>query len=296
MGIQNLENILIVYKKSVFEQYTGEKADQKTDKYARDTPSLRESHDIQQRARAAVISAVERTGIPYQDVYRGDLSQELVDKADFVICVGGDGTVLEVSHYLLDTPLLGVNSDPKRSVGYFSLATVETIREYLTNLKTMKITPLQRLQVAIDGEDLPHPALNEILMSHADPAETARYRLFVDGTPLQRKEATVIKSSGLLVCTAAGSTGWMYEAGGKIMPLGSKRMQFHVREQRGSGFHFAREEIVIESQTREGKVYLDSRLKYDFTVGSTLTIRNGHPLRLVGDLRKKQRMMKNKRQ
>jgi len=294
MDIKDLENILIVYKKSVFEQYTRKKADQKTNEYARNTPSLRESHDIQQRAMAAVILAVEKTGIPYHNVYRGDLTPELVDKADLVISVGGDGTLLQVSHYLRNTPVFGVNSDPKRSVGYFSLATAETIGEYLANFESMKITPLQRLQVAIDGENLPSPALNEILVSHADPAETARYRLFVDGELQQRKETTVIKSSGLLVCTAAGSTGWMYEAGGKIMPLGSKRMQFHVREQRGSGFHFAREEIVLESQTREGKAYLDGRLKYDFTVGSTLKIRNGPPLRLVGNLREKQRMMKKR--
>ena len=34
MDIKDLENILIVYKKSVFEQYTRKKADQKTNEYA----------------------------------------------------------------------------------------------------------------------------------------------------------------------------------------------------------------------------------------------------------------------
>ena len=49
--------------------------------------------------------------------------------------------------------------------------------------------------------------LNEIFLAERDMASASRYRLITDGQNLG-----MFKSSGLLVSTGVGSTGWLYAA------------------------------------------------------------------------------------
>ncbi|HLD00566.1 MAG TPA: NAD(+)/NADH kinase [Candidatus Nanoarchaeia archaeon] len=290
MGLRDLDNILVVYKKSLFELYTSGTADDNMRNYALNNSALLSSHNTQQKSIEAAVKAVEHKGLNYQLIYRGDLTQDIADKYSFVISVGGDGTLLDVSHFIKDTPILGLNSDPNSSIGYFCLATPETISHHLSDIETVKTTKMYRLQLILNDNQIPIPALNDILLTPANPAEMMRYKLTVDGVSIQRKGSTTVRSSGIIICTAAGSTGWMYQAGGKIMPPGSKQMQYHERDQRELGFNYASEKIVVESETRVAKIYVDgSHIQYDFNLGAKLTVTMGQPLILVGDLREKRR-------
>lgn len=49
--------------------------------------------------------------------------------------------------------------------------------------------------------------LNEIMLSEADASVLSVYRLSVDGRDIGK-----FKSSGILVATGTGSTGWLYSA------------------------------------------------------------------------------------
>lgn len=49
--------------------------------------------------------------------------------------------------------------------------------------------------------------LNEIMLSEADASVLSVYRLLVDGRDIGK-----FKSSGILVSTGTGSTGWLYSA------------------------------------------------------------------------------------
>ncbi len=49
--------------------------------------------------------------------------------------------------------------------------------------------------------------LNEVFLAERDVASASRYRLVTDGQNLG-----MFKSSGLLVSTGVGSTGWLYAA------------------------------------------------------------------------------------
>src|SRR3989338_2197196 len=48
---------------------------------------------------------------------------------DIVLTIGGDGTFLDTAHYLKAGLMLGINSMPKQSVGFFCRATTETFSE-----------------------------------------------------------------------------------------------------------------------------------------------------------------------
>lgn len=55
---------------------------------------------------------VRKKFVDWEPVFRSDLSQP-IRNVDLVITIGGDGTLLQASHFVDDSiPVLGVNSDP----------------------------------------------------------------------------------------------------------------------------------------------------------------------------------------
>ncbi len=282
-------NVLVVYKKSMFELYTDQtKADKVTNAYVEAQPTLKTSHDIQQKTIETVLAVLTKLGIVHKQICRADLGKESPSLYDLVISVGGDGTLLEVSHYVTSTPVLGVNSNPQSSIGFFTAATAETIEDSITHLEDLPKTKLTRLQITKNDERLPEFVLNDLLICHANPTGMNRYTLTVDGKSFLRDGTDALRSSGLLISTAAGSTGWIYECGGEVMPLGSRRIQFHERDKRNSGFYYASERMEIYSKTREGRIYIDGEhLKHEFTLGDRITIERGDRLTIIGDLRLK---------
>ena len=58
---------------------------------------------------------LQKKHVEWKAVERKDLSQPIND-VDLVVAVGGDGTLLQASHFMDDRiPILGVNSDPTRN-------------------------------------------------------------------------------------------------------------------------------------------------------------------------------------
>lgn len=57
---------------------------------------------------------LKQKAVDWKAVFRNDLSHS-IHGVDLVISVGGDGTLLQASHFMDDSiPVLGVNSDPTR--------------------------------------------------------------------------------------------------------------------------------------------------------------------------------------
>ena len=150
--------------------------------------------------------------------------------ADLVITVGGDGTVLAASHHVNDVPILGINSDPERSVGIFCAANSSNLDSAIKKalLKNRVETTLNRMQVTVNGNLISKHILNEALFCELNPAATSRYILGFNHGSCEHKEEQ--RSSGIWVSTAAGSTGAIRSAGGEILFLTSQNLQLMVRE------------------------------------------------------------------
>lgn len=57
---------------------------------------------------------LRKKSVEWKAVHRNDLTQPIND-VDLVVTIGGDGTLLQASHFIDDKiPVLGVNSDPTR--------------------------------------------------------------------------------------------------------------------------------------------------------------------------------------
>lgn len=247
------------------------------------------------RTLAALLAALARHGVEplVVDVNPGEEAREALERASFVVSVGGDGTLLTASHFVRTGTLLGVNSAPRDSVGYLALARRATIPKTLAAIAAgeLRPVPVTRLAVSVDGAALPEPVLNDVLFAHQHPAATSRYLV-----RLGRRSETH-RSSGLWVSTAAGSTAGIRSSGGSIMPLRSQRLQFRARElyrrkgvdfRLASGFLAPGTELVVESQMEAGWLYVDgSRVSYRFPFGARAEIRAlREPLLLFADPRR----------
>lgn len=147
-------------------------------------------------------------------------------KGDLVITVGGDGTVLSSSHHVgPDAALMAINSDPIYSVGRFCTVfprkhlILHAIEKALSPKR--KVTMIPRMTIRLDGKIVHQRVLNEVLFSHTCPAAMTRV-----APPGKIRYAC----SGLWVGTAAGSTGAIRSAGGKVLPITAKQLQTIVRE------------------------------------------------------------------
>lgn len=198
--------------------------------------------------------------------------------SDLVITIGGDGTALGASHYIRGGAMLGVNSAPGDSVGHFCSVNRKNFEARLDAILSGKWKPkvLSRLQITLDEHPLPELALNDVLIAHNCPASTTRYLIKVG----RREEEH--RSSGIWISTAAGSTAGIGSAGGKKMPLGSKRIQYLVRELYREpkrsytltrGFIEAGDDITIASKMATGEMYIDgAKTRYEFPFGTRVRI------------------------
>jgi len=172
-----------------------------------------------------VLAVLEREGAQVMLVERSHAAFDSSGAA-LVVAVGGDGTLLAASHSVVTTPVLGVNSSPKHSVGFFCSAQRRTFRGMLERAFKGKLASVEltRMSVAVNGRLRSKHVLNEALFCHASPAATSRYLLGHRGRVEEQR------SSGFWVGPAAGSTAAQRSAGGRVLPLGSRTLQLVVRE------------------------------------------------------------------
>ncbi|MEO1269415.1 MAG: NAD(+)/NADH kinase [Myxococcota bacterium] len=287
--IPPLPRTLVVHKRSALEEYrradaaqghtnTEELLEAGSEAVAR----LRPSHERHQLSLDQVRAELEQRSWPHDVVYRGEL--ESVSGYDLIVTVGGDGTVLDVSHRLTDaTPLLGVNSDPVSSVGYFCATTGADFAETLTGVisGSVKAFELSRFRIAINDVLIDPPVLNDILIADGNPAATSRYILEVAS---HREEH---RSSGIWVSTPAGSTAAIRSAGGIVLPLGSQLLQYLVREPylppHGrynllGGVQPIGDGLTVISRMRTGCVFLDGpHAVYNVAMGDRIAISGTAP-------------------
>ncbi|MCJ2103933.1 hypothetical protein MKK70_00745 [Methylobacterium sp. E-041] len=138
---------------------------------------------------------------------RVDLDRFLFAPEDVVVTVGQDGLVANVAKYLRDQPVIGVNPDPDLYDGALARIAVGRLPALLP-ASVAGAAPVERrtmVQGVLDtGERL--LALNEIFVGHRSH-QSARYWIEAAGTAEDQS------SSGLIVASGTGLTGWARSIG-----------------------------------------------------------------------------------
>lgn len=154
------------------------------------------------RSVAAVMRQIPRT-VKQQVLDRDLLPTYQFGPHDLALTIGPDGLVVNTAKYLATQPILAVNPDPTRIDGVLvPFGVAEAGAQIAQTLRgTARMTRVAMAQATLnDGQTI--YAVNDLFIG-ARTHVSARYALELGG----QREPQI--SSGVIVATGAGSTGWM---------------------------------------------------------------------------------------
>ena len=196
-------------------------------------PPIRDPEKSTREALARLKAAIPG-GVRSQLVERSFLPMFVFGERDLIVTLGPDGMVVNVAKYLRGAqPILAFNPDPSTIDGILIPFRVEeateAIRGVLGGGYRVREVTMARATLG-DGQSL--LAFNDLFIGRKTHV-SARYHL----THGRRSENQ--SSSGIIVSTGAGSTGWLSSvlngAAGVVEPFAGKEAVATVRE----GFRFA---------------------------------------------------------
>jgi NAD kinase len=174
-------------------------------------------HDAYQRSLDSARRAIE-AGLKVQVIEREFLPTYMFTGTDVIVTLGQDGLVANTAKYVRGQPILAVNPDPERFDGILLPIKLEHLRATLerTLLRNAQFSSITMAEARLrDGQRL--IAFNDLFIG-ARSHISARYRVTFG------KAAEDQSSSGVIVSTGAGSSGWLSsifnEASGLVSFLG----------------------------------------------------------------------------
>jgi NAD kinase len=218
-------------------------------------------------------------------IERAVLPNYLFTSSDIVVTAGIDGLVVNTAKYLTEQPLIAVNPDPEHIDGillpFTASSASDAVRRVMRSQATIRHVTMAEARLN-DGQQI--LAFNDLFIgvrSHV----SARYVI----RALGRSERH--SSSGIIVSTGAGSTGWLSSMFNMVdgmsgyfgrrdsalprtqLPFDADRLVFIVREPFISktsgasivcGFLTRESPLIIESQTPENGVIFSDGVEADF--------------------------------
>ncbi|MFE3495365.1 hypothetical protein [Streptomyces sp. NPDC059175] len=169
-----------------------------------------ERHHRTRQALAQVAAAVPLSW-RHTRVERADLDRFLFAPEDVVVVVGQDGLVANTAKYLCGQPVVGIDTDPGRNPGVLVRHAARNADGLLRAAVTADPTVEELTMVEAVADDTQRlVALNEIYLGRPGH-QTSRYRLCPDEEPGPGgpRGGEAQASSGVLVGTGTGATGWL---------------------------------------------------------------------------------------
>lgn len=221
-----------------------------------------------------------------EDEFAADLCVEAfsaADKADVIISLGGDGTLLRGIQYAYrwEAPLLGINLG---RVGFLTEAEPGNIEATLDAVIDGNYEVEERPVLHVEAAGQRWHALNDVVLSRGGRARLTTINAFVDDELSGRYVA-----DGVVVATPTGSTGYSLSAGGPIIspkvdcmvitPICAHTLQHRPTVVHG-GAHIDLELIPDDMQT--ASLQVDGQSCVELRSGMCASIRmDSRPIRLI---------------
>jgi NAD+ kinase len=171
------------------------------------------------RGIAAVFETATAALLPAADVPRAVADKPaLVSRADLVLVLGGDGTLLSmadcIAHAGRQVPILGVNFG---SLGFLTEVTLPELYPALDAALAGRAHVEERLMLRAT---IMHPsaplqtgvAVNDVVVNKAAPSRLINLSVFVGD-----EFVTNVRADGLIIATPTGSTAYNLSAGGPVV-------------------------------------------------------------------------------
>jgi NAD+ kinase len=211
--------------------------------------------------------------------------KEVYEKADLIISIGGDGTMLATAFnaQFYDKPVLGVNMG---KLGFLVEANIDQMDNIIKELKEGRFSVEERM--VISGEVLGYEknklyAINDIVIDKGGWPKMIELTIWVDG-----EYVTTFSADGLIIATPTGSTGYSISVGGPIVSpktdvITISPISPHSLTIRPLVLPSTQEIIIkADSPHKEVQVSCDGQRVFDFPPPAEIKIRKSdRPLKLV---------------
>lgn len=138
--------------------------------------------------------------------------ESIPEKVDFVIVLGGDGTLLSIAHLAAqkNVPVLGVNLG---SLGFLTEVPLEemflALDSYLGGNDRI-VSNRRMLEVVAKGKV--YYCLNDVVINKGALARMIQCAIWID-----EKAIATVRADGIIISTPTGSTAYSLSAGGPII-------------------------------------------------------------------------------
>lgn len=140
----------------------------------------------------------------------------MCEKADFLVSLGGDGTLLSLVRrsYGYHKPVVGINAG---NLGFLADVTVDEVDIFLDQLFTCEYRIDNRMMIAgyikkASGAKIDFFALNDVVITSPIPSKMVKVNASIDG-----ERFNSYRGDGLIISTPTGSTAYNLAAGGPVV-------------------------------------------------------------------------------
>ncbi len=138
-------------------------------------------------------------------------NEEFLKEKDFVIVLGGDGTILRIASVAskVQVPLLSVNLG---HLGFLTELELDEIEEGIKLIKKNEYTIEKRMMLSCVVDGTEHFALNDVCIQRASRARLLKFKAYAGNEFID-----ALSADGVLVSSPTGSTAYSLSAGGPIV-------------------------------------------------------------------------------
>jgi NAD+ kinase len=211
---------------------------------------------------------------------------EIGNKADLAIVLGGDGTMLAVARSLAASgiPLVGVNQG---RVGFLTDISAANMLDSMASVLSGEFTIEQRIlliaTIVRDGKELSSgSALNDVVINKTGMSHLVELEVHIDGQFVHKQ-----RSDGVILATPTGTTAYALSAGGPILHPTLDAIALvpicpHTLSNRPIAINSASSVEITIVQARDAAVHLDGQLQMDVLPGDKVIVkRDQHRVSLL---------------
>jgi len=142
--------------------------------------------------------------------------EKMCEKADFLVSLGGDGTLLSLVRrsYSFHKPVVGINAG---TLGFLADITINDVDNFLDQLLEGEYRIDNRMMMegcitTKEGKKNPFFALNDVVITRPVISKMAKINAAIEG-----EWFNTYRGDGLIISTPTGSTAYNLAAGGPVM-------------------------------------------------------------------------------
>ena len=146
----------------------------------------------------------------------GTAFEQMCEEADFLVSLGGDGTLLSLvrGSYGSNKPIVGINAG---NLGFLADITIDDVDNFLELLLTGDYRVNDRMMIegyikSKNGKNRKFIAFNDVVITRPVISKMAKIDAYIDG-----EWFNTYKGDGLIISTPTGSTAYNLAAGGPVI-------------------------------------------------------------------------------